>query len=126
MRSLVHDIRLKQGDILDAWLIPIKEKRKLSPSQPIIFINTEGFVFKENIDQIRKVSGESQENRMLFIKGSLHQNHVDTALIFKSPMLKRIVGMNSETDPLVVLDISTKLIVQFLWRYVGIFGYFPH
>ena len=27
--SLVHDIRFKQGVILDAWLFPIKEKRKL-------------------------------------------------------------------------------------------------
>ena len=114
--SLAHDKRFKQGLVLDGWLFPIKEKKKLSPSQPIMFINTESFINKENIDKMRTFVSDIPDRRMVFIKGSVHQNQMDAPLIFKSAIVKRFVGMHSATEPGLVLDINNRLMLQFIWR----------
>lgn len=51
---------------------------------------------------------------MVFIKGSVHQNHIDAPLIFKNGIIKRIIGMQSDTDPVLVLDLNDKLMIHFI------------
>ena len=114
--SLVHDKRFKHGIILDGWLFPIKEKKMLTPDQPILFINTESFEHRENLAMMRSFMHEGLVRRMVQIKGSVHHNLKDVPLIFKSAIVKRMVGMQSVTDPLLVVDITNKLMLQFLFR----------
>merc|ERR1712062_122386 len=65
------------------------------------------------------LSGE-KERRMVFIKGSVHQNHIDAPLIFKSGIIKKIIGMQSDTDPVLVLDLNDKLMLHFMMTNLGL------
>merc|ERR1719315_881426 len=57
---------------------------------------------------------------MFFIKGSVHQNHIDAPFIFQSNLIKKMIGMYSETDPLLVLDLNNKLLLHFVWSHLGL------
>ncbi len=37
---------------------------------------------------------DKDHRRMVFIKGSVHQNHIDAPFIFKSVTIKKIMGKN--------------------------------
>jgi len=111
--ALAQDKRFKQGIVLDGWMFPLKDE-KLSPGQPCVFINSESFMSKQNINRMKEFLAGNIENRMLFIKGSFHQNYIDVPLIIKNYVLKRAMGMNSYLDPLVTLDINVKLMLHFL------------
>ena len=115
VRTLSSDKRFKQGLVLDGWLFPLKEETEIAPMQPILFINTESFINKDNIDVMKTFLTEHKKSRMVCIKGSVHQNHIDAPLIFKSDHIKRIIGMHSATDPLLVLDINDNLMLHFIW-----------
>jgi len=114
--ALHQEQRFKQGLVLDGWLFPLRDYQ-LSPSQPIVFINTESFASRLNIERTKsflKGSGTAKR-RMVFIKGSVHQNHIDAPLIFKPGRIKKILGMQSDTEPGLVLDINNKLMLHFIW-----------
>ncbi len=39
---------------------------------------------------------DKDQRRMVFIKGSVHQNHIDAPFIFKSVTIKKIIGQFSQ------------------------------
>lgn len=118
LACLANDPRFKQGLVLDGWLFPLKDDN-LSPSQPIVFINTESFMNRQNINRMKFFLTGNKDRRMVFIKGSVHQNHIDAPLIFKSGLIKKIIGMQSDTDPVLVLDLNDKLMLHFIWTNLG-------
>jgi len=116
--ALHADDRFKLGVVLDGWLFPMKEE-KFVPKQPIVFINTESFMTKMNIAKMKMfLSGTTEDRRMFFIKGSVHQNHLDMPVIFHSNFIKKIIGMYSNTDPALVLDLNNKLMLHFIWKHL--------
>ena len=38
---------------------------------------------------------------------------------FQSTVVKKVIGLHSETCPEVVIDLNNKLMVQFAWRMLG-------
>lgn len=121
MMTLAQDKRFKQGVVLDGWLFPMKDE-SLTPEQPIMFVNTESFMSRQNINKMKTFLSDSDtENRkMIFIKGSVHQNHIDAPLIFKDGIIKKIIGMQSDTDPILVLDLNDKLMLHFMQKNLGL------
>jgi len=117
--ALEQDSRFKVGLVLDGWLYPLKNEI-MNPPQPMIFINTESFVNRSNISKMRQFLAHPAYRRMLFIKGSVHMNHIDAPLIFKSVTLKKIVGMHSETEAGTVMDLNNKLMIHFINTRLGL------
>ena len=115
--TLARDKRFKQGVVLDGWLFPMKDET-VKPEQPILFINTESFMSRHNIERMKQFLNDSSR-KMIFIKGSVHQNHIDAPLIFKDGIIKKIIGMQSDTDPILVLDLNDKLMLHFMITYVN-------
>jgi len=111
--ALQHEKRFKVGLVLDAWLFSLKDEA-LEPEQPIIFINTESFLNRNNISKMREFLTHPENRRMVFIKGSVHHNHLDTPFIFKSVTIKKITGMHSETDHATVMELNNKLMIHFI------------
>jgi len=111
--ALQQDTRFKVGLCLDSWLFSLRDE-KLAPEQPIIFINTESFLNVNNISKMREFLTHPENRRMVFIKGSVHHNHLDTPFIFRSVTIKKITGMHSHTDHATVLDLNNKLMIHFI------------
>ena len=82
--------------------------------QPIVFINTQSFMSRHNIAKMKTFLTGNISRKMVFIKGSVHQNHIDAPLIFKDGIIKKIIGMQSETDPILVLNLNDKLMLHFM------------
>jgi len=118
LMTLVKDPRFQQGLVLDGWLFPLRDE-ELTPKQPIVFINTEGFMNRLNINRMKMFLTGVRNRRMVFVKGSVHQNHIDAPLIFKSSVIKKIIGMHSDSDPVLVLDLNNKLMLHFIWSNLG-------
>lgn len=116
--ALSKDDRFKQGLVLDGWLFPLKDL-EISPAQPIVFINTESFTNRMNINKTKTFLRDYPDRRMVFIKGSVHQNMIDAPLIFKPGLIKKIIGMQSDTDPILVLDLNNKMMLHFIWSNLG-------
>lgn len=118
MMTLAQDKRFKQGVVLDGWLFPMKDEN-VNPEQPIMFINTESFMSRQNINRMKEfLAGDKR--KMVFIKGSVHQNHIDAPLIFKDGIIKKIIGMQSDTDPILVLDLNDKLMLHYMTTNLGL------
>ena len=112
MMTLAQDKRFTQAVVLDGWLFPMKDET-VNPEQPIMFINTESFMSRQNINRMKEfLTGANR--KMVFIKGSVHQNHIDAPLIFKDGIIKKIIGMQSDTDPILVLDLNDKLMLHYM------------
>merc|ERR1719297_48927 len=91
----------------------------VNPEQPIMFINTESFMSRQNINRMKEfLTGENR--KMVFMKGSVHQNHIDAPLIFKDGLIKKIIGMQSDTDPILVLNLNDKLMLHFMMTNLGL------
>lgn len=118
MMTLAQDKRFTQAVVLDGWLFPMKDET-VNPEQPIMFINTESFMSRQNINRMKEfLTGENR--KMVFIKGSVHQNHIDAPLIFKDGIIKKIIGMQSDTDPILVLDLNDKLMLHYMITNLGL------
>jgi platelet-activating factor acetylhydrolase len=116
--TLARDDRFHHGLVLDGWLFPLKDE-EVKPVQPIVFINTESFMNRDNIAKMKTfLQDRTQDRRLIFIKGSVHQNHIDAPLIFKDGLIKRIMGFQSETCPVLVLDLNDKLMLHFIWSHL--------
>lgn len=87
---------------------------KINMNQPIVFINTESFMSRHNIAKMKTFLTGETNRRMVFMRGSVHQNHIDAPLIFKDGLIKKIIGMQSDTDPILVLNLNDKLMLHFM------------
>ena len=124
--TLAEDTRFKSGIALDAWLFPVKDMN-LSDTvkQPILFINTESFLNTRNLTQMATfenstASDISEERRCYCIPGTVHQNHLDLPFLVQHTALKRILGLHSKTCPDVVMSLNNKLMVQFIFKHMGL------
>lgn len=118
--TLSQDKRFHHGLVLDGWLFPLKDE-VVTPEQPIVFINTESFMNRDNIVKMKSfLRRKDQDRKLIFIKGSVHQNHIDAPLIFKAGIIKKIMGFQSDTDPVLVLDLNDKLMLHFIWNHLEI------
>ena len=123
--TLAEDTRFKAGIALDAWLFPIKDLNlSASVKQPILFINTESFLNTRNLEKMSTFSTTSSQNleerKCLTIQGTVHQNHLDLPFLVQHKMLKRILGLYSDTCPEVVMNVNNKLMVQFIFKHLGL------
>merc|ERR1719450_1596188 len=117
--TLAKEERFHHGLALDSWLFPLKDEVSL-PNQPIVFINTESFMNRDNIAKMKTFlrDGKDKDRRMIFVKGSVHQNLIDGPLIFNPGIVKRIMGFQSETSPVLVLDLYAKLMLHFIYQHL--------
>jgi len=119
LMTLAKEERFHHGLALDSWLFPLKDEVAL-PKQPIVFINTESFMNRDNIAKMKTFlkDGKDKDRRMIFVKGSVHQNLIDGPLIFNPGIVKRIMGFQSETSPVLVLDLYAKLMLHFIYQHL--------
>eukprot|EP00095_Tigriopus_kingsejongensis_P006071 maker-scaffold917_size81461-snap-gene-0.9 protein:Tk06071 transcript:maker-scaffold917_size81461-snap-gene-0.9-mRNA-1 annotation:"hypothetical protein DAPPUDRAFT_208600" len=120
--ALATEPRFKFGIALDAWLFPLRDETDLTErlgDKPILFISTDGFRSKENISRMAQLQKEGVERQFYFIKGSVHQNHLDVPFILRAGFIRRVVGMASRTCPEVVIDLNNKMMVQYIWQNLG-------
>jgi len=126
--ALAKDSRFRVGIALDAWMFPLKEEDiGADLEQPLFFINADTFRCDETLRKISefRLSPEksAEENavdrRFQYIKGSVHQNTLDLPFIFQFSLVKKFVGLLSETCPETVIDLNNKLMVQFLWKHLS-------
>ncbi|TRY77916.1 hypothetical protein TCAL_13122 [Tigriopus californicus] len=121
--SLATEKRFKFGIALDAWMFPLRDEPNLSQkleTKPLMFISTDGFRSKENIAKISEFQRDDADRQFHFIKGSVHQNHLDVPFILKAALIRKVVGMASKTCPEIVIDLNNKMMVQFLWKHLGL------
>lgn len=122
--TLAEDSRFKVGIALDAWLYPIKElDLSKTIQQPVLFINTESFLNTRNLNKMATFqSTESQgtERKSYYIRGTVHQNHLDLPFLVPQTAVKKVLGLHSETSPDIVMNINNKLMVQFIFKHSGV------
>ena len=63
--ALGHDSRLRAGVAMDSWMLPVEEEVYDRIQQPLLFINTETFQWKENVLDMLKANVNRQEGRVL-------------------------------------------------------------
>ena len=94
LMALASDPRFKIGLVLDGWLFPIRDEDQLHKKvkqKPILFVNTESFLNEQNLSKMATFA-EAEEPPLeakricKYIKGSVHQNHIDAPFIMKVNM----------------------------------------
>ena len=122
--TLSEDHRFNIGIALDAWLFPIKElDLSSSVQQPILFINTESFLNKNNLNKMatfKPTDSQNIERKSYCIRGTVHQNHLDLPFLVPKNLVKKVLGLHSETCPNVAMNINNKLMVQFIYKHTGV------
>ena len=121
---LAEDTRFKLGLALDAWLFPVRDiNLSSSVKQPVLFINTESFLNTRNLTKMstfENVTPNSGERKSCYIIGTVHQNHLDLPFLLQQTMIKRFLGLHSLTCPELVMNLNNKLMVQFLYKHLGV------
>jgi len=112
---LEQDERFKASVAIDAWMFPIKDEHFIkSNNKSVMFINTESFINSKNIEEMTVKFVNNGNKIGYIIKGSVHQNHLDYAYLFRQSALKRFLGLHSHTCPEVVTQLNNDLVIDFL------------
>ena len=86
--SLANDARFIGGIALDAWLFPLRDEIDLNTkigAKPLMFLSTDSFRSEGNVGKIKEFIHDQPSSRhFYFIKGSVHQNHLDVPFILKA------------------------------------------
>ena len=120
--TLAKDKRFKCGIALDAWMFPLgDELYHHTVNQPLLFVNTETFHWKKNIQQIKELlNNEIVERKMVTIKGSSHLTQSDLPSVVPAAAW-RLLGVNSQSlDIGKVIDINRTIIATFLSKYFDV------
>jgi len=83
------DDRFKGIVPIDPWMFPVSEQ-EFRVNKPVMMINTEHFVHRENIRKVREVC-EDLNARVL--PGAVHLVHTDAPLLFENDRVKSGLGM---------------------------------
>ena len=77
--------KFKLGIVLDGWLFPLRDNEKLveKVTQPVMFVNMDGFLNKDNLQKMQTFSTAKTERICYYIKGSVHQNIIDVPFIIR-------------------------------------------
>ncbi len=86
--TLGLDPRFKAGIALDAWLFPLRDEHDLDQrvTQSVMFINTESFLNEDNLKKMEtfaNASNHAAERVCHYIRGSVHQNHIDAPFVMR-------------------------------------------
>ncbi len=124
--ALASDDRFKLGIALDAWMFPIKEEPiGAGVKQPLYFLSADSFRCEGNLGKKAEfahspdAAEDAPERRFEYIRGSVHQNTLDLPFIMQYAVVKKVVGLLSETCPETVIELNNKLMLQFLWKHTG-------
>jgi len=94
-----RDDRFKAVLAVDPWMFPVSEL-KFSVDKPVLMVNTEHFVHKNNVAKVREVCKDLDAR---VIEGAVHLVHTDAPLLFSCNILKRAIGMKCSRDTETVL-----------------------
>ncbi len=95
LMALAAEPRFKVGIVLDGWLFPLRDEKDLAAKvkgKPIMFVNAESFLNEENLKKMEtfrqeagaeSMSSQDIERICYYIKGSVHQNHIDAPFVIK-------------------------------------------
>lgn len=70
---------IKCGVSLDGWMWPVDEelRKREAKSKQVLFINSDIFQWKDNIDRMNQISNSSQLGYLVDIVGTSHHNYND-------------------------------------------------
>ena len=87
--------KFKLGIVLDGWLFPLRDNEKLveKVTQPVMFVNMDGFLNKDNLQKMQTFSTAKTERICYYIKGSVHQNIIDVPFIIR---VNYIISINNK------------------------------
>jgi len=122
LMALGAEEKFKLGIVLDGWLFPLRDNEKLveKVTQPVMFVNMDGFLNKDNLQKMQTFSTAKTERICYYIKGSVHQNIIDVPFIIRGSHMKRVVGVASETCPNKVMTLNNRLMVQFIRKHINL------
>ena len=97
--AAARDARFRAVVSLDPWMFPLG-RLEFRVTQPVLMINTEGFVHKNSIDKVREACADLSAR---ILAGAVHLVHTDAPLLFTSELMKAGVGMACSKPAEVVL-----------------------
>ena len=102
--------KFKLGIVLDGWLFPLRDNEKLveKVTQPVMFVNMDGFLNKDNLQKMQTFSTAKTERICYYIKGSVHQNIIDVPFIIR---VNYIISINNKYA---ILDAKKETIKKFI------------
>jgi len=83
------DDRFKGIVPIDPWMFGLKEQ-EFRVYKPVMMINTEHFVHRENIRKVREICGDLNAH---VLPGAVHLVHTDAPLLFENDRVKSGLGM---------------------------------
>jgi len=84
-----RDARFKGTVTIDPWMFPVGEE-KFSVPRPVLMINTELFLHKNNVQKVREVCVDLSAR---VLQGAVHLVHTDAPLLFDNELIKSGLGM---------------------------------
>ena len=132
--EIIHRI----GLAMDAWMWPLKDEVQLVVEQPLLFINSEAFQTKANLETMKRftvdpslvvtlkwVSIDWMDLHFLLTlrwhfspRGSVHYNQNDLPALW--PWYIRRFACNSAIDPLLALQLNNRMSLLYLRKHLGI------
>lgn len=119
IQALHDDQRFRCGIALDAWMLPMDEKVYSRFSQPLFFINSEGFQYPDNIIKMKKCFLPGKERKMITIRGSVHQNFADFTFA-TGKVTGHLFTLKGAIDSNVALNLTSKASLAFLQKHLGL------
>jgi platelet-activating factor acetylhydrolase len=87
--AAAQDPRFQGAVAIDPWMFPVSEQR-FAVTKPVLMLNTELFLHKNNVDKVREVCGDLNAR---VLDGAVHMVHTDAPLLFENDLLKSGLGM---------------------------------
>jgi platelet-activating factor acetylhydrolase len=114
--ALHEDQRFQCGIPMDVWMFPLHDEVYTNTiNQPVMFINSHNFQWKENVDSILRLqNGEGNTVSCYTIKGTNHYNQSDGPFIMPASFNKNIT--QTELDPFIAHTVNMELVHAFLRR----------
>jgi len=119
--TIAEDERFKVAVGLDVWTYPLHKEiySQLERKIPVLFINSEGFHWKENISDILKIQTLDNEREMVTVKGTIHQSQSDASFLVNSNVLSKLFKLNGEMNAEEASRTNNLLSMSYLSRYLG-------
>ncbi|XP_063959851.1 platelet-activating factor acetylhydrolase-like [Lytechinus pictus] len=122
--TLSHDKRFKCGVACDPWGYPLSLDTSFRcMDQPMLFINTEKFQFKDNIEHLLCFMPDpmatSGPRQMITIRGMDHQCQTDLGFVFP-PFIAKILKMRDKLHPKVAIETNNDAMIAFLSKYISL------
>lgn len=119
LQTLSEDKRFRCGIALDAWMFPLGDEVYPRIPQPLFYINSEQFQYRENIEKMEQSCLPGKERKMITIRGSVHQNFADFTFA-TSKITAYIFSLKGHIDSNVAIDLTNKASLAFLQRHLGL------